>query len=96
VSQKRAEPDGEPFSSPVLRSKIRWLGFALFIFILFSGNGGVVFKPVAPPGNGNGLGVVQETIQKSHRRWAKSPKSLPHSSSGRLLVMMVDRFSYLP
>jgi hypothetical protein len=23
-----------------------------------------------------------------------SPKSLPHSSRGRLLVMMVDRFSY--
>jgi hypothetical protein len=39
------------------------LGFGLPIFVLLSGNGGVVFESVTPSGNGNGLGVVQETIQ---------------------------------
>jgi len=35
-----------------------------FLFLSsFSGHGGVVFKPVTPPGNGNSLSVVQETIQ---------------------------------
>jgi hypothetical protein len=46
----------------------------------------MVFEPMAPPGNGNRLGVVQETIAPTVDT---SPKSLPHSSSGRLLVMMV-------
>jgi hypothetical protein len=31
--------------------------------ILLPGNGGVVCKPITPPDNGNGLGVLQETIQ---------------------------------
>ena len=39
------------------------LGFGLPVFVLFSGNGGEVFEPIAPAGNGNGLGMVQETIQ---------------------------------
>ena len=38
-------------------------GFGLLVFILFSGNGGVVFEPVAPASDGNGLGVMQAAIQ---------------------------------
>ena len=34
-----------------------------FDFVLLSGNDGVVFELVAPASNGNGLGVVEETIQ---------------------------------
>jgi len=33
---KRAEPDSEPFSSPVLRSKVRWIWLCSFLFVLFS------------------------------------------------------------
>jgi len=43
------------------------LGFELLAFILFSGDGGMVFEPIAPPGNGNRLGVVQAAIQNSTR-----------------------------
>jgi hypothetical protein len=58
----RAEPDSEPFSSPVLRSKVRWTWIWSFAFVLLPGDGGVVFETITPPGNGNGLGMVQETI----------------------------------
>ena len=37
--------------------------FAFLVFILLSGSGGVVFEPVAPTGDGDGLSVVQKTIQ---------------------------------
>src|SRR6266700_696119 len=60
---KRAEPESEPFSSPVLRSKVRWAWIWSFVFVLLSWNGGVVFESVTPPCNGNGLGVAQATIQ---------------------------------
>jgi hypothetical protein len=43
-------------------------GWDLIFFVLFAGNGGAVFEPVASAGNGNGLGVVQETIQDRARR----------------------------
>ena len=41
------------------------MGMDLLFLVLASssGNGGVVFERVTPPGNGNCLGVVQETIQ---------------------------------
>jgi hypothetical protein len=36
----------------------------LFLFLSsFPATARVVFEPIAPPGNGNGLGVVQKTIQ---------------------------------
>jgi len=41
------------------------LGFSLFVFVLFSGNGGGVFEPVTAPGNGDGLGAVQEAVRDS-------------------------------
>jgi hypothetical protein len=43
------------------------LGFGGLGTVLFSDGGGVVFEPVTPPGNGNSLGMVDETIQDGAR-----------------------------
>jgi len=53
------------------------LGFDLFVFVLFSSNGGEVFEPVAPAGNGDGLGMVQETIQDRASGGDVAQKSAP-------------------
>jgi hypothetical protein len=45
--------------------------------VLFAGIGSVVFKPVTPPDNGNGLGVVQETIQDRASRGHVAQKFAP-------------------
>jgi hypothetical protein len=75
--QRKAEPESEPFSSPVLRSKVRWAWICPTYFILFAANDGVVFKPVTPPGNGNRLGAVQETIQDRARCGRVAQKLAP-------------------
>jgi len=52
------------------------LGFGLFVFILFSDNGGVVFEPITSASNGDGLGVVQERIFRCDQssRWLYKPQ----------------------
>jgi hypothetical protein len=85
--------ESEPFSAPILRSKVHWTWICSCCFYPFSGNGGVVFEPITPPANGNGLVIVQETIQDRASRRHVAQK-FAHSSKGRLLVMMVDWFSY--
>jgi hypothetical protein len=59
---KRAEPMASHSARRFCGRRFVGLGFDLFVFILFSGNGGVVFESVTAPGHGSGLGVVQETI----------------------------------
>ena len=46
-----------------------------FVFAFFSRNAGVVFEPIAPPGNDECLGMVQETIQ-DRVVWAGSDDAL--------------------
>src|SRR5262245_36220652 len=53
------------------------LGFALFVFVLLSGNGGVVFEPLTPAGNCDGLGMVQKAIQNRARRGHIAQKFSP-------------------
>jgi len=60
---KRAEPVASHLARRFCGRKFVGLGFGLLVLVLLPGNGGVIFKPIAPAGNGDGLGVVEETIQ---------------------------------
>src|SRR5664280_3859886 len=69
------------------------------VFILFSGNRGVVFKPIAPPGNGNRLGMVQETIQdragRRHvaQKFAPFPVAVGRHRASELTLQLLDYFT---
>jgi hypothetical protein len=79
------------------------LGFGPFVFLLFSGNGGVVFKPATPPGHGNGLGMVQETIQDRASRGHAAQKLAPFlqwpvagHDGGPVFIPAHDHFKKMP
>jgi hypothetical protein len=69
-------------------------GLALLLFV-FRRDHERVFDPAAFAGDGDDLGVMEETIQ-DRPGGGHVAQEFAHSSSSRLLVMMVDRISYRP
>src|ERR1035441_1528734 len=74
---KRAEPVASHSARRFCGRRFVGLGFAFLVFVLFAGDGSVVFEPVTAPGDGNRLGVMKEAVQDRASRGHVAQKFTP-------------------